>query len=83
MHVNAIARLQRRRRNVLMTLEHLQHQQNEVDANTEWKDLCAQRRRTELLAELLGWYKSKLRRIDYVLGVASTCGESDLPPALS
>lgn len=67
--VNAevIARLESRRRNVATTLAHLREQQMEVERNTEWKDLCTQRRRNELLAELLGWYDGKLRRIDQVL----------------
>jgi RNA polymerase-binding transcription factor DksA len=60
-------RLENRRKSVERTLEHLRQQQDEVDRNTEWKDLCAQRRRSELLAELLGWYDGKLRRIDSAL----------------
>ena len=68
MQVNVLTRLENRRDNVLRTLEHIRAQQLEVDANTEWKDLCAQRRRSELLAELFGWYNGKLERIDHVLG---------------
>ena len=67
MDPNVIARLESRRRNVATTLEHLHEQKMEVERNTEWKDLRAQRRRNELLAELLGWYHGKLRRIDQVL----------------
>ena len=62
-----ISRLENKRRNVEITLEHLQEQQSEVDKNTEWSDLRAQRRRSELLAELHGWYGGKLSRIDQAL----------------
>ena len=72
MHMNAITRLESQRKNVLMTLEHIRAQQMEVDTNTEWKDLCAQRRRSELLADLLGWYNGKLNRIDHALGRVAT-----------
>jgi hypothetical protein len=68
MHMNVLTRLENRRDKVLRTLEHIRAQQVEVDTNTEWKDLCAQRRRSELLAELFGWYNGKLERIDHVLG---------------
>ena len=68
MQVKVLSRLENRRDNVLRTLEHIRAQQLEVEANTEWKDLCAQRRRSELLAELFGWYNGKLERIDHVLG---------------
>ena len=67
MHADVIARLESRRGNVLRTLEHIRSQQLEADANTEWKDLCAQRRRSELLLELFGWYKLKLKRIDHAI----------------
>lgn len=67
MHVDVITRLERRRHHVLRTLEHIRAQQLEADRNTEWKDLCAQRRRSELLADLLGWYHGRLERIDHVL----------------
>jgi hypothetical protein len=71
MHLKVISRLENRRKNVLVTLEHIRAQEIEVEANTEWKDVCAQRRRTELLAELRGWYSSKLNRIDHALGRAA------------
>jgi hypothetical protein len=64
MNSEIIGRLRDRRKNIEITLDHLRDQQNEVEQNTEWRDLRAQRRRTELLAELLGWYNSKLRRVD-------------------
>ena len=67
MHVNVIARLESRRGNVLRTLEHIRSQQIEADANTEWKDVWAQRRRSELLSDLFGWYKLKLERIDHAI----------------
>ena len=62
-----IARLESQRRNVEMTLEHLREQQSEANKNMEWSDLRAQRRRHELLEELLGWYDGKLSRIDRAL----------------
>ena len=75
MHLKVISRLQNRRSNVLVTLEHIRAQEMEVETNTEWKDLGAQRRRTELLAELRGWYSTKLNRIDHALGRAARDGE--------
>jgi predicted kinase len=70
-NANVITRLESRRKNVAATLEHLRDQLMEVENNTEWKDLWAQRRRNELLAELLGWYDGRLRRIDHVLDQAA------------
>ena len=67
MHSNVVTRLENRRQNVLMTLEHIRAQQAEVDTNTEWKDLHAQRRRSDLLADLLKWYNGRLNRIDHAL----------------
>ena len=66
-NANVITRLESRRKNVAATLDHLRDQLMEVERNTEWKDLWAQRRRNQLLAELVGWYDGKLRRIDHVL----------------
>jgi hypothetical protein len=65
-----IFRLESKRKHVEITLAHLREQQIEVDSNTQWKDLLARRRRCVLLAELLGWYNSKLRRVDQVLSRA-------------
>lgn len=82
MHVDAITRLQDRRKDVLLTLDHIREQQCEAEANTEWKDLRAQRKRSELLAELLCWYSGKLRQIDDVLSNLSpsaVSGSSSLP----
>jgi hypothetical protein len=67
MNLDAIGRLKSHRKHITITLEHLRAQQEEIDRNTEWRDLRAQRRRSELLAELLGWYSGKLKRIDAVL----------------
>ena len=63
-----ITRLENQKRNVEITLEHLREQRSEVDKNTEWSDLRAQRRRVELLAELHDWYGVKLSQIDQALG---------------
>jgi hypothetical protein len=71
MNLEVIDRLESRRKHVALTLQHLRDQQNEIEKNTEWKDLSAQRRRSELLAELLGWYDGKLRRIDAAITRAS------------
>jgi hypothetical protein len=75
MHLKVISWLENRRKNVIVTLEHIRAQEIEVETNTEWKDLGAQRRRTELLAELRGWYSNKLNRIDHALGRAASDGE--------
>jgi hypothetical protein len=64
---NVIIRLESRRKSVATTLEHLRDQLTEVESNTEWKDLLAQRRRNKLLAELVGWYDGRLRRINHLL----------------
>jgi len=71
MDVAVIARLESSRKNIILTLEHIREKQTEADSNTEWKNLAAQRRRSELLADLLGWYNGRLRRIDRVLGQAA------------
>jgi hypothetical protein len=52
------------KKTVLMTLEHIRAHQTEVDRNTEWRDLRAQRRRSELLVDLLDWYNARLQRIE-------------------
>lgn len=62
-----ISRLENQKRNVEITLEHLREQRSEVDKNTEWSDLRAQRRRVELLAKLHDRYGVKLSRIDQAL----------------
>ena len=67
MHSSVKMRLEHRRDALRRTLEHIRDQQHEVDSNTEWKDLLAQRRRSELLAELFGWYHGRLERLDHAL----------------
>jgi hypothetical protein len=69
-NLEVIFRLESKRKHVEITLTHLREQQMEVDSNTQWQDLLAPRRRSELLAELLDWYNSKLRRVDQVLSRA-------------
>lgn len=68
MNSNLIAELESQKKTVQMTLEHLRAHQNEVESNTEWKDLHAQRRRSELLSDLLDWYNARLQRIEHDLG---------------
>ena len=67
MHSSLRLRLEHRRDALRQTLEHIRDQQREVDTNTEWKDLWAQRRRSEFLAELFGWYHGRLERLDHAL----------------
>jgi hypothetical protein len=67
MHSTVKTRLQDRRDRLARTLDHIRAQQSEVDANTEWKDVLAQRRRSELLADLFGWYHGRIERIDQAL----------------
>ena len=71
MHAGVLSRLESSRRSVILTLEHIREKQIEADSNTEWKNLSAQRRRSELLADLLGWYNGRLKRIDRVLSQAA------------
>jgi RNA polymerase-binding transcription factor DksA len=72
MHSSLKRRLEHRRDTLRQTLEHIRNQQHEVETNTEWKDLWAQRRRSELLAELFGWYHGRLERIDHALRRSET-----------
>lgn len=67
MNPRAKLRLEDRRVTLLRTLHHIRTQQQEVDSNTEWKDLRAQRRRSELLGELISWYHQRLERVDAAL----------------
>ena len=67
MNARAIPRLEDRRITLLRTLDHIRAQQQEAESNIEWKDLRAQRRRSELLAELMGWYRKRLERVDEAL----------------
>lgn len=62
-----IHRLKKRKQDLAMTLAHIRQEQSEVEMNTEWKDLFAQRRRHTLLADLSAWYDGKLKQIDNVL----------------
>lgn len=64
MNSNLLSDLESQKKTVLMTLEHIRAHQTEVDSNTEWKDLRAQRRRSELLVDLLDWYNARLQRIE-------------------
>jgi hypothetical protein len=78
MNVDVISLLESRRRNVILTLQHIREQQMEADSNTEWRDLGTQRRRSRLLADLLGWYDGRLKRIDRALGQVTSRQRSGL-----
>lgn len=82
MHAIVKTRLQHRRDELARTLDHIRAQQSEVEANTEWKDLWAQRRRRDLLAELFGWYHGRLERIDAAIKRAHG-GDGVQPPRVS
>ena len=71
MKLKVISSLEKQRRKIEITLAHLHEQQMEVDKNTDWRDLSAQQQRTALLAEISGWYKLQLRRVDDVLNRAT------------
>jgi len=64
---NLIARLEKRKRDMIITLEHIRQQQMEVDRNAESMDGWARQRRRALLADLSGWYDAKLKQIDGVI----------------
>lgn len=67
MNHKLIHRLEKRKQDIVMTIAYIRQEQSEVEMNTEWKDLFAQRRRHALLADLSEWYDGKLKQIDNML----------------
>ena len=67
MNSNLIPRLEKRKYDIIVTMEHIREQQLEVERSAEWMDLNARQRRRAFLAELLQWYDGKLKQIESVI----------------
>jgi hypothetical protein len=61
------ARLTRRRKVVVRTLEYVDGERKTIDSNRIWKSPSAQQRRRSLLNKLHGWYDKEAKKIDMVL----------------
>jgi RNA polymerase-binding protein DksA len=60
-------RLQKRRDQVVMTLDYLGKEQEEVEQNSDWLDQAAFASRVNLLDRLTGWYATEMDQIDRAL----------------
>ena len=61
-------KLQQRKKEIELTLQHLAKERHEVQANTEWIDQAAYEKRISLLDLLVKWYREEMTKIDDVLG---------------
>jgi len=61
-------KLRHRRREIELTLRHLERERREVEENTEWIDQAAYASRISLLDRLTAWYRDEISRIEKVLG---------------
>jgi RNA polymerase-binding transcription factor DksA len=59
--------LNKRRHQVVLTLQHIEMQRNEAEENTEWLDRAAYDTRIALLDKLTEWYTDEIRAIDKAL----------------
>ncbi|HWO40539.1 MAG TPA: hypothetical protein VNO43_01910 [Candidatus Eisenbacteria bacterium] len=59
-----IARLEKRRQQILATLSYVEEQRREVEHNTEWKDAASQLSRRRLLNDLRQWYLAAMRKVE-------------------
>jgi RNA polymerase-binding transcription factor len=83
-------RLKKRRTEIMMTLEHVQKEQREVDENKDCIDKAAYRSRVHLLGNLTDWYLKENTRIDDALiriaegkyGICLACHEPIEPQRL-
>ena len=62
-----LALLTSRRQQIVVTLQHLDKEQNEVEHNTDWLDQAAFENRLGLLDRLHFWYQSELAQVDKAL----------------
>jgi RNA polymerase-binding transcription factor DksA len=62
------AKLRERRREIELTLRHLERERLEVEQNTEWVDETAYRNRVMLLNRLTTWYREEIGQIEKALG---------------
>jgi RNA polymerase-binding transcription factor DksA len=63
-------KLRERRREIELTLRHLERERREVDQNTEWVDEAAYQNRVMLLNRLTTWYREEIGQIEKALGRA-------------
>jgi hypothetical protein len=61
------ARLTRRRKVVVQTLEYVNGERKTVDSNRVWKSQAALTNRRKLLDKIHGWYDKEAKKIDTVL----------------
>jgi RNA polymerase-binding transcription factor DksA len=61
-------KLRERRREIELTLRHLERERREVDQNTEWVDETAYQNRVTLLNRLTTWYREEIGQIERALG---------------
>ena len=60
-------KLQKRREQVSITLQHIAKEQREAEQNTDWLDQAAYESRIGLLERLSGWYVQEMSEIDRAL----------------
>jgi DnaK suppressor protein len=61
-------KLRQRRKDIELTLRHLERERREVEENTEWVDQAAYENRIGLLNKLATWYREEVGQIEKVLG---------------
>ena len=59
--------LRNRREQVLITLRHIEKEQQEAEQNTDWLDQAAYESRIGFLDRLSGWYIAEMAEIDGAL----------------
>ena len=57
-------KLQQRKKEIELTLQHLAKERHEVQENTEWIDQAAYEKRISLLDLLVKWYHEEMTKID-------------------
>ena len=60
-------KLRQRKKEIELTLQHLEKEHREVEENTEWIDRAAYENRIDLLDRLSGWYREEMEQIENVL----------------
>ena len=58
-----VLRVDNRKQVVLTTLAYIQQLQAEVETNSQWLDLNAQKQRYALLSDLRSWYENELEQL--------------------
>ena len=59
--------LNKRRKQAAMTLQHIEKERNEAEANSDWLDRAAHESRIALLDRLSEWYVHEIEEIDKAL----------------